>query len=76
MKKKVNLISVETLCEAYGLKHKMTSAKNLQVNTLREHVHQALMGMLCTGDINMAETIIEADRADSIKNATASHSTY
>jgi hypothetical protein len=45
----------ETLCESYGLKHKPTSIKNPQANAILEHVHQTIMAMLCTAELDMAE---------------------
>ena len=36
----------KTLCNSYGLKQKLTSVKNLQANTVLEHVHQNIIG--CT----------------------------
>ena len=67
----------ETLCDSYGLKCKPTSVKNPQANKLLEHVHQMIMGMLHTTDINMADTDNKSDIADFLTNATcAIHSTH
>ena len=67
----------ETLCDSYGLKHKPTSVKNPQANAILECVHQTIMGMLHTAEIDMADTVRESDIADFLTNAAwAIHSTY
>ena len=58
----------KTLHDSYGLKHKLTRVKNLQVNAVLDHVHQTIMGMLCTVEINMADTVRESDIADFLIN--------
>ena len=60
----------ETLCNSYGLKHKPTSVKNPQANAILECVHPMIMEMLCTAEINMANTVSESHRADFFTNAT------
>ena len=66
----------ETLCDSYGSKHKPTIVKNLQSNAIL-HVHQTIMGMLCTAEIDMADTVREIDIADFLTNAAwAICSTY
>ena len=54
----------KTLCESYGLKHKPTSVKNPQGNAILEQVHQTIMAMLCTAELDMAETVSKSDIAD------------
>jgi hypothetical protein len=67
----------ETLCDSYGLKRKPTSVKNPQANAILERVHQTIMGMLRTAEIDMADTISESDIADFLTNAAwAVRSTY
>jgi hypothetical protein len=67
----------ETLCDSYGLKRKPTSVKNPQANAILERVHQTIMGMLRTADIDMADTVSESDIADFLTNAAwAVRSTY
>ena len=67
----------ETLCNSYGLKHKPTSVKNPQANAILERVHQTIMGMLSTAEIDMADTVSESDIADFLTNAAwAVRSTY
>ncbi len=59
------------------LKHKLTSVKNSQANSILEHVHQMIMGMIRPAEINMANTVSESDIVDFLTNATwAIHSTY
>jgi hypothetical protein len=57
------------LCDSYGLERKLISVKSLQVNTILERVHQTLMGMLCTADIDMTDTVSESDNTDFLTNA-------
>jgi hypothetical protein len=67
----------ETLCDSYGFKRKPTSVKNPQVKAILERVHQTIMGMLRTADIDMADTISESDLEDFLTNAAwAVRSTY
>ena len=67
----------ETLCDSYGLKRKPTSVRNPQANAILERVHQTIMGMLRTAEIDMADTVSESDIADFLTNAAwAIRSTY
>jgi hypothetical protein len=67
----------ETLCDTYGLTRKPTTIKNPQANAILERVHQTIMAMLRTSDIDMADTITESDIADFLTNAAwAVRSTY
>ena len=59
----------ETLCDSYGLQHKPSSVKNPQANAIFESVHQTIMGMLCTAEIDMADTVSKSDIADFLTNA-------
>ena len=59
----------KTLCDLYGLKCKPTSVRNPQVNTILERVHQTIMVMLRTADLDMANTVSESDIADFLTNA-------
>ncbi len=52
----------KTLFDSYGLKRKPTSVKNPQANAILERVHQMIMGMLRTVEIDMADTVSESDR--------------
>jgi hypothetical protein len=54
-------LNFEYLCETYGIKHKPTTIKNPQANAILECLHQVLGQMLCTSELNMAETITPDD---------------
>ncbi len=54
----------ETLCDSYGLKRKPTSARNPQTNAILKRVHQTTMAILCTADLDMADTVSKSDIAD------------
>ena len=67
----------ETLCESFGLKCKPTSVKNPQTNAILEWVHQTIMVMLHTAELDMAEVVSDCDIADFLTNAAwAVCSTY
>ena len=67
----------ETLCDSYGLKRKPTSIKNLQANAILERVHQVLMTMARTAELDMADTVEPSDVAYFLTNAAwAIRSTY
>ncbi len=44
------------LCESYGVMHKPTRVKNPQANGVLECVHQVLGQMLCTAELDMADS--------------------
>ncbi len=46
----------EYLCKSYGIMHKPTMIKNPQANGILECVHQVLRQMLCTAEIDMANS--------------------
>ncbi len=48
-------------CDLYGIKHKPTIIKNPQANAILEHIHQVLCQMLCTAEINMADSVTPND---------------
>ena len=67
----------ETLCDSYGVKRKPTSVKNPQANAILERVHQVLMTMLRTAELDMAETVTPSDIDTFLTNASwAIRSTY
>ena len=67
----------ETLCDSFGLKGKPISTKNPQSYAILEQVHQTIMTMLHTADLDMAATITNSDIADFLTNvAWAICSTY
>ena len=49
----------ETLCNKYRVTRKPTSIKNSQANAILERVHQVLMGMIRTSEIDMANSVSE-----------------
>jgi len=53
----------EALCDTYGIKHKPTSVKNPKAKAILDHVHQVIMGMLRTAEINMTDSV-EANDID------------
>jgi hypothetical protein len=67
----------ETLCDSYGVKRKPTSVKNPQANAILERVHQVIMTMLRTAEIDMADTVAPSDIDTFLTNASwAIRSTY
>jgi hypothetical protein len=54
-------LNFEYLCVTYGMKRKPTTIKNPQVNAILERLHQVLAQMLCTSELDMAETITPDD---------------
>ena len=49
------------LCESFGIKCKPTSAKNSQVNSILERVHQVITTMLHTAELDMTNTVESSD---------------
>ena len=67
----------EKLCESYCLKRKPTSVRNPQANAILKQVHQTIMAMLCTAELDMTDTVSKSDIADFLTNAAwAVCSTY
>ena len=67
----------EALCDSYGIKRKPTSVKNPQANAILERVHQVIMTMLRTAEIDMATSVAPSDIATFLTNAAwAICSTY
>jgi len=50
-------IHFEDLCDSYGLKRKPTSIGNPQANAILERVHQVLMAMIRTSELDMADSV-------------------
>ena len=70
-------MTTEALCDSYGIKHKPTSVKNPQANAILERVHQVIMTMLRTAEIDMANSVAPSDIATFLTNAAwAIRSTY
>ncbi len=51
----------EYLCESYGIKRKPTMLKNPRANGILERVHQVLGRMLCTAELDMANSVTPDD---------------
>ena len=51
----------KALCESFGIKHKPPSVKNPTVNAILEQVHQVISTMLCTAELDMADTVVTSD---------------
>ena len=67
----------EALCDSYGIKRKPTSVKNPQANAILERVHQVLMTMLRTAELDMADSVAPSNvDAFLINAAWAIRSTY
>jgi len=67
----------EALCDSYGIKRKPTSVKNPQANAILERVHQVIMTMLRTAELDMANTVTPSDIDTFLTNASwAIRSTY
>ena len=60
----------EDLCDSYGLKRKPTSIRNPQVNAILERVHQVLMAMIRTSEIDMADSVAPSDVDAVLTNAS------
>jgi hypothetical protein len=45
------------LCESYGITRKPTTVKNPRANGILERVHQVLGQMLCTAELDMANSV-------------------
>jgi transposase InsO family protein len=65
------------LCDSYGIMRKLTMVKNPQANGILERIHQVLGQMLCTAELNMADSFTPNDVDVFLDNAAwAIHSTY
>jgi hypothetical protein len=45
----------------YGIKHKPTSVENPQANAILEHIHAVFGNMLCTSELDMADSVKASD---------------
>ena len=59
-----------TLCDTHGIKPTLTSVTYPQANAILEKVHQAIMGMLHTAEINMAIINSKSDITGFLTNVT------
>jgi hypothetical protein len=65
------------LCESYGITREPTRVKNPQANGILERVHQVLGQMLCTAELDMADSVTPNDVDVFLDNAAwAIRSTY
>ncbi len=70
-------LNFEYLCDSYGIRRKPTTNKNTQANAISEHIYQVLGQMLCTAEINMADSITPDDVNVFLDNAAwVIHSTH
>jgi hypothetical protein len=70
-------LNFEYLCVTYGIKRKPTTIKNPQANASLERLHQVLVQMSCTAELDMAKTISPDDVDVFLDNAAwAICSTY
>jgi hypothetical protein len=60
----------EVLCDTYGIKRKLTSVKNPQANAILEQVHQVIMAMLRTSELDMAASVDASDVDTFLTNVT------
>jgi hypothetical protein len=49
------------LCTSYGLKRKPTNINNPKANAILERVHQVLMAMIQTSELDMADSVAPSD---------------
>jgi hypothetical protein len=67
----------EYLCESYGIKRMPTTVKNPRANGILERVYQVLGQMLCTAELDMADSVTSDDVDVFLDNAAwAIRSTY
>jgi hypothetical protein len=65
------------LCKSYGIKRRPNTVKNPRANGILELVHQVLGQMLCTADLDMADSVTPNDVVVFLDNAGwAIRSTY
>ncbi len=62
-------LQFETLCDSYGIKRKPTTIKNPHTNAICERVHQVLGTMMCSSELDMADSVHPADIDTSIDNS-------
>ncbi len=67
----------EYLCESYGITRKPTTVKKPRANGILERVHQVLGQILCTAELDMANSVTPDDVDVFLDNAAwAIPSTY
>jgi hypothetical protein len=71
------LSNFEYLCKSYGIKCKPAMVKNPRANAVVEHMHQVLGQMLCTAEIDTANSVTPNDINVFFDNAAwAIYTTY
>ena len=60
----------KTLCISYGVKPKPTTIKNPQANAILEQIHQVVMTMIHTSEIDMADSVAPRDIDAVLTNAS------
>jgi hypothetical protein len=63
-------LHIEALCDTYGIKRKLTSVKNPQVNAILQWVHQVIMAMLHTSELDMTASVDANDIDTFLTNVT------
>ncbi len=63
-------LNFEALCDSYSIKHKPTSVKNPKENAILEQIHQVLMAMVCTSEIDMADSVAPSEIDAILTNAS------
>jgi hypothetical protein len=58
------------LCHTYGLTQKPTTIKNPQSNAILERVHDVIMSMLRTAELDMADTVTSESLANFLSDAS------
>ena len=65
------------LCKEFGVKPKPTTIKNPQANAILERIHLVVMTMICTAEIDMADSVATSDIDTLLTNVSwAIRSTY
>jgi hypothetical protein len=63
-------LNFKAICDSYRVKRKPTSIKNPQANAILEQIHQVVMTMVCTSEINMADSVAPSDIDAVLTNAS------
>ena len=58
------------LCHTYGLTRKPTTINNPQSNAILECLHDVIMNMLCTDELDMADTVTPEALADFLSDVS------
>ncbi len=70
-------LNFKALCDSYRVKCKPTSIKNPQANAILEQIHQVVMAMVRTSEIDVADSVAPSDIDAVLSSASwAIRSTY